>query len=97
MADYNLADARFTAIFVRAKKDPGDKDVYVRVPFELVRFNVDLHPDADAQIIPIGSPSISQSGVKPDSAKFYENIWIVDNVPFSASRGGKHWFGGVTP
>lgn len=97
MADYRLADARFTAIFVRAGHDPGDKELWIRVPFELVRFNVDVNPSVEPVIVPIGETYFSTTGVKPDSPKIYEKVWFVDQVPFAASRGGKHMFGGVTP
>ncbi len=96
MADYNIRDARFTAIFVKERVDPGGTDLYVRVPFELVRFNVDVDPDAPAQIVPVGSPMVPVSGVKPDSPKIYEKIWITDTVPFKPGSGGRVWFGGVT-
>lgn len=95
MADYRIQDARFTAIFVR-KPQAGGTDLYERVPFELVRFNVDVDPDAPAFIMPIGERIVQGSGIKPDSPKIYEKIWITDTVPWRPGADGKVWFGNIT-
>lgn len=92
MGNYRTQDARFTAIFVRMPQKGGERELYVRVPFELVRFNVDVNPDATTNIIPVGQNVVNQTGDKPDSPKLYEKIWIVDSYPWR----DKHWFGGVT-
>jgi len=94
MADYRIQDARFTAIFVR-RETAGGNEVFERVPFELVRFNVDVKPDAQAYIMPIGERNINDSGIKPDSQKIYEKIWITDTVPWRPGAGGKVWFGNL--
>ena len=94
MGDYKLADARFTAIYLRLPQHGKEDDLFELVPFELVRFNVDENPSAEAVIVPIGQKiSVNPSGTPPDHAKIYEKIWIVDQVPFAPGAGGKVWFG----
>ena len=93
MSNYSQSGNRYTAIYVRKPQRGGREDLYERVPFDLVRFNVDDNPDAPEEIIPIGSgDSVNPSGVK-DSAKIYERIWIVDAVPWRPGADGKHYFG----
>lgn len=79
MADYDLKDARWTCIFLR------EGDCLRRLPFDLVRWNVDQDPDAKKEIVPAGTLVV-------DAQKVYERVWIVDEVPF-AGRKGKHDFG----
>ena len=55
-----------------------------RLPFDLVRYNVDQNPDAPKEIV--------LSVTHPDTKKVFEKVWIVDEVPF-AGRRGKHNFG----
>jgi hypothetical protein len=90
MADYKLADARFTMVMTR-KLQRGGIEIFERAGFDLVRFNVDIQPDAPFWIIPVGDMGVSSNlGVKPDADKQWERIWVVDGgQPFR----GKTYFG----
>lgn len=95
MGDYRLQDARFTMIIER-RPQAGGKDLYVRLPFELVRYNVDTDPDVTPVIVPVAasSQSVPPSGTKPDE-KIYENIWFVDAAPWRPGADGRVHFGGI--
>lgn len=77
MSDYKQEGNRWTAIYVRSG------DGHVRLPYDLVRFNVDTDPDSKPFAVPLGEGG--------DSGKIYERIWKVDEVPYQ----GKLSFGGI--
>lgn len=81
MSDYKQSGNRWTAIYL-VQRLKGDNYVYKKLPFELVRFNVDTHPDALEEIVPCGEDVLNPSGNKQDSDKIYEKIWIVDALPW---------------
>jgi hypothetical protein len=85
MADYKQEGNRWTMVLVRIK-DEGNQTLVKRVPFDIVRFNVDTNPDAAPNIVPLGQPNASSSDT--DSDKVYEKIWFVDEVPFRPGAGG---------
>jgi hypothetical protein len=95
MANYAMKDARFTAIYRRETRveKGGKKDVFFLVPFELVRYNVDVPGEQEPVIIPIGQRISTGSVSTKTDEKIYEKIWVVDVVPFHVGRGGKHDFG----
>jgi hypothetical protein len=78
MSNYDIRDARWTCIFLR---EGGNLR---RLPFDIVRWNVDQDPHAPKEIVP--------SMTHPDTQKVFEKVWTVDEVPF-AGRKGKHDFG----
>ncbi len=88
MSNYSQVGNRYTAIYL-VVRERGDKLTYRKLPFEIVRFNVDEHPSAAEELIPCGVDELNASGIKQASDKIYEKIWIVDSVPFS----GKTSFG----
>lgn len=85
MSDYAQVGNRWTMILLR-KPQPSGKDLYERVPFEIVRFNVDTNPDAPPLIVPLGASD--DTGPTPDFPKVYEHIWFVDTVPWQPGAGG---------
>jgi hypothetical protein len=91
MANYRMRDARFTVIYVRETPEGVEPKRFTKVPYELVRYNVDANPTATPVVVP-DSERISTKKSKTDE-KVYENVWIVDVVPFHVGRGGKHDFG----
>lgn len=98
MANYAMKDARFTAIYrreIRSGKGGRKEEVFFLVPFELVRYNVDLPGEQEEVIVPIGQQvsTVSDTGSKKHDEKVYGKVWIVDVVPFHVGRGGKHDFG----
>lgn len=78
MSDYSQSGNRYTAIFIRDEK----AGTFMRAPFDLVRFNVDEHPDAERAIVPR----------KDDDGLIFEKIWVVDQLPW----GKKVSFHGVS-
>ncbi len=76
MSDFKQDGNRWTAIYLKKG------DLWERVPYDLVRFNVDVDPSAPVQIVPLG-----QGG---DAGKLYERVWRVHELPF----GEKVNFGG---
>lgn len=83
MSNYNQSGNRWTAVFL-VERERGDVMTYRRLPFELVRFNVDTNPSAPQEIVPNGVDAFNSGGDKQDSDKIYEKIWIVDSLPFGA-------------
>ena len=69
MSDFDQEGNRWTAIYLK------HGDGWERVPYDLVRFNVDDDPEAKPSIVPIGRGG--------DSGKIYERIWKVSELPFS--------------
>jgi hypothetical protein len=96
VADYAQSGNRWTMILARLPQH-GGQDFYERAPYELCRFNVDTDPSAKPVIIPLGQNEISgpvgtaDTWVNRPSAKIYEKIWIVDQIPWTE----KHRFSGV--
>lgn len=80
MADYSQDGNRWTAIYLVEGDEPPR--TYKKLPYELVRFNVDQDPEAPTVIVPSGMGS-------PGAEKIYEKIWIVDHIPWE----GKVSFG----
>lgn len=76
MSNYNQEGNRWTMILVRKHTPSGD--VYERCTFDLVRFNVDVDPEAPTSIMP----------VVDDRGKLFERIWKVDEVPFKVQFFG---------
>lgn len=68
MSNYEQSGNRYTAIFLREADG-----TYRRLPFDLVRFNVDDHPDQKREIVPRGD----------DEGKVFEKVWLVDQVPYA--------------
>ncbi len=95
MANYRLEDARFTAIYER--QIVSGKEQFVLVPFEMVRYNVDLTGVQDEVVVPIAQHHSNLATTTPGDGKagtkIYEKVWIVDVAPFHVGRGGKHDFG----
>ena len=93
MADYTQVGNRWTAVYAIERQSNGP-NTYRKLPFELVRFNVDSDPDAKEVIVPDGDQFESfdnyGAGATPsnkqakDDQKVYERIWIVDGIPFAA-------------
>lgn len=83
MSDYKQSGNRWTAVFL-VQRERGDVLTYRKLPFEIVRFNVDSSPSAPEEIVPCGADEFSQSGDKQDSDKIYEKIWIVDSLPYAS-------------
>ncbi len=83
MSDYKQSGNRWTAVYL-VVRERGDKLTYRKLPFEIVRFNVDENPSATEQIVPCGEDVLNPTGNKQDHDKIYEKIWIVDSVPYKA-------------
>lgn len=88
MADYQSNGNRWTAIYVLEVAHGRNSPTYRKLPFELVRFNVDTNPDAPEEIVPCGEDVLNPNGDK-STEKIYEKIWIVDGYPWH----NKVWFG----
>jgi hypothetical protein len=83
MADYMQDGNRWTAIYLVVNGRGGNL-TYRKLPFELVRFNADVTPGAEAVIVPCGEDTLNPNGDKQNSDKIYEKIWIVDSLPYAA-------------
>lgn len=83
MANYEQSGNRWTAVYL-VITERGGANTYRKLPFEIVRFNVDVDPDAPEEIIPSGQDAFNPAGDKQNSDKIYERIWIVDNLPYAA-------------
>lgn len=92
MSNYNADGNRWTAVYL-ASPVRGGGFTYTKLPWELVRFNVDVTPDAPAYIVPDGVEQINASLTKPNAPKIYERIWITDVIPYSYGQNGKTAFG----
>jgi hypothetical protein len=80
MANYAQSGNRWTAIYVLRPLRGQDKTEYMKLPYELCRFNVDENPDARPVIVPNGEESSQPTA----DNKIYEKIWFVDQTPFAA-------------
>ena len=76
MGDYKKADARYTMILVKC-----GEGLWRRHNFDLVRFNVDISPEAKPDVVVVGDT---------DNGKIFEKIWKVDEAPFATKQN----FGG---
>jgi hypothetical protein len=65
--NYEQAQNRYTAIFLKAANG-----TFTRLPFDIVRFNVDIDRNAKREIVPRGS----------DDGKIFERIWVVRSIPW---------------
>jgi hypothetical protein len=83
MSNYKQDGNRWTAVYL-VERERGDILTYRKLPWEIVRFNVDTNPSAPEEIIPCGEDSFNPNGDKQVSDKVYEKIWIVDHIPFEA-------------
>lgn len=66
--NYDQEGNRYTAIFLKHKDG-----TYERLPFDIVRFNVDKDADAKKELVPASAN---------DSGKVFEKIWIVTSIPW---------------
>jgi hypothetical protein len=66
--NYDQEGNRYTAIYLREAADR-----FKRLPFDVVRFNVDIEPNAPRSIVPSGN----------DHGKVFEKVWIVNEMPWS--------------
>jgi hypothetical protein len=87
MADYLNTGNRWTAVYL-VQRERGDILTYRKLPWEIVRFNVDVNPSAPEEIVPTGEDSslgygTGATAVKDPESKIYEKIWIVDHLPFN--------------
>ena len=80
MANYAQSGNRWTAIYVLRPIRGQEKMEYLKLPYELCRFNVDTDSSAPPVIVPDGDPSTSITA----EARIYEKIWFVDQTPFAA-------------
>jgi len=97
MSNFLQSGNRWTMILLRLPQKDGSI-FFQKVPFEIVRFNVDDNPSAQPQIVPdgpdLGVPGgINSGGTSVDRDKIYENIWYVDEIPWKPGAGGRVWFG----
>jgi hypothetical protein len=87
MANYESSGNRWTAIYVANGIRGTEYSTYTKLPWELVRFNVDSNPSATPEIVPdgedrtLGGMGSTATSVKEPN-RIYEKIWIVDSVPF---------------
>lgn len=72
MSDYVSSGNRYTAIFL--EREDG---TLIRLPFDLVRFNVDVEPNASRNIVPAGA----------DTSKVFERVWITREIPWQGKVG----------
>lgn len=100
MADdfgYALADMRFTAIYLRIPQ-AGGADLFQRIPFDLVRFNVTQNPGALPFIMPVTSDFVSGVGLDNEAKwKRYERIWVTDTYPFKEANQYQQSYGPPPP
>jgi hypothetical protein len=84
MGDYKKEDARYTMILVKCgeTKEAIPGSLYRRHEFDLVRFNVDVNPNAKPDVVVCGDT---------DHGKIFERIWKVDEAPFAVKQN----FGGA--
>lgn len=89
MTDYRIQDMRFTMIIVRTAL-AGGREEFERLPFDLVRYDVDVNPSAPQFIIGAGNDFVAKvdGGGSESAKKRYERIWIVDQAPFKAVQSG---------
>jgi hypothetical protein len=73
VANYEMSGHRFTMVLVKHEGTAGGS-LYRRAEFDLVRFNVDVDPDAPQEIVPVGAT---------DKDKIFEHIWKTENMPFA--------------
>lgn len=71
MSDYEQSGNRYTAIFLKRP------DGIIRLPFDQVRFNVDVYPDAERALVPRGD----------DEGKIFERVWVTDVIPWQKKVG----------
>jgi hypothetical protein len=81
MSDYKQGGNRWTAIYL-VQRERGDHYTYRKLPFEIVRFNVDDDHDSREVIVPCGEDVLNPNADKQETDKIYEKIWIVDSLPF---------------
>jgi hypothetical protein len=93
MANYAADGNRWTAIFQANPIHGTGEFTYTRLPWEIVRFNVDTNPSSPPLIVPIGEERINAANDRNNSPKIYERVWIVDNAPFGLGSNGKTYFG----
>jgi hypothetical protein len=68
MSNYEQQYNRYTAIFLKAADG-----TFSRLPFDIVRFNIDVDRQPKRELVPRGS----------DDGKIFERIWVVKEVPWS--------------
>ena len=88
MADYAFIGNRYTQVYKLYKNGPNP--LYTKLPFELVRYNVDTDPSAAQFIVPLPETDDGQvRNQKPDFEKIYEGIFIVDGADPWSGAGTK--------
>ena len=87
MANYLNEGNRWTAIYVANGIHGTEYSTYTKLPWELVRFNVDSTPNAVHEIVPdgddkglVGAGTAATPVKEPN--RIYEKIWVVDAIPF---------------
>jgi hypothetical protein len=71
VADYEAIGNRWTMVLIK-RTLPSGEVVTRRADFDLVRFNVDVNPNAKRVLVPRGD----------DYDKVFEKIWITDIAPW---------------
>jgi hypothetical protein len=87
MSNYESGGNRWTAIYAANGIHGTENFTYTKLPWELVRFNVDSNPSATPVIVPDGEDSgLGGAGTAATPVKeprrIYEKIWIVDAIPY---------------
>ena len=80
MANYAQSGNRWTAIYVLRPIRGQEKTEYMKLPYEICRFNTDTDSAAREVIVPDGDQSTAITA----EARIYEKIWFVDQTPFVA-------------
>lgn len=86
MANYELSGNRYTLVILREYQHGQEEPFYRILPYEYVRFNVDVNPSAEAVIVPTAPPNSSRADL--GQGKLYERIEFVDAEPNRFSTGG---------
>ncbi len=74
MANYANDGNRWRMVFTRQPIHGQEKDNYVKAPFELVRFNVDTNPSAEAVIVPDAQMQADVNAVR--DRRIYEGFEV---------------------
>lgn len=85
MADYKTEGNLYTLFVLRVYQKGRNDPYYQILPYEGVRFNVDVDPDAEMVLVPRGNPDSSRA---VQSQKTYESIQFFDNEPYRFGAAG---------
>lgn len=86
MSNYATDGNRYTLVVLREYQHGQQEPFYRILPYELVRFNVDTNPSAEAVIVPNAPASSVKASL--GTGKLYEKILFVDQEPYKFSRDG---------